>query len=149
DSEHPGASSPAASASITYQVLDALASNQEVWESTVLFITYDENDGFYDHVPPPRPPLSVTDEYVGDRPLGLGARVPMTVVSPWSVGGYVCSQVFDHTSMTQFLERWTGVRSEEISAWRRVLLRKSMLRVLESFHALPVVSGGAPKVAST
>ncbi|NGY60772.1 phospholipase C, phosphocholine-specific [Lentzea sp. NEAU-D13] len=121
DSEHPGASSPAASASITYQVLDALASNQDVWESTVLFITYDENDGFYDHVPPPRPPLSVTDEYVGDRPLGLGARVPMTVVSPWSVGGYVCSQVFDHTSMTQFLERWTGVRSEEISAWRRTV----------------------------
>ncbi|GLZ35936.1 phospholipase C, phosphocholine-specific [Lentzea sp. NBRC 105346] len=121
DSEHPGASSPAASASITYQVLDALASSPEVWESTVLFITYDENDGFFDHVPPPRPPAQHTDEWVGDRPLGLGARVPMTVVSPWSVGGYVCSQVFDHTSMTRFLERWLDVREPNVSAWRRAV----------------------------
>lgn len=121
DSEHPGASSPAASASITYQVLDALASSPEVWESTALFITYDENDGFFDHVPPPRPGAGVTDEYVGDRPLGLGTRVPMTVVSPWTVGGYVCSQVFDHTSMTRFLERWLDVREPNISTWRRTV----------------------------
>jgi phospholipase C len=119
DSEHPGASSPAASASITYQVLDALASNRDVWETTALFITYDENDGYFDHVPPPRPPVRVTDEYVGDRPIGLGLRVPMTVVSPWTVGGYVNSQVFDHTSMTRFLESWLGVREPNISGWRR------------------------------
>ncbi|HEV7907572.1 MAG TPA: phospholipase C, phosphocholine-specific [Pseudonocardiaceae bacterium] len=121
DSEHPGASSPAASASITYQVLDALASNPSVWESTALFITYDENDGYFDHVPPPRPPLRATDEYVGDRPTGLGLRVPMTVVSPWTVGGYVCSQVFDHTSMIRFVEAWLGVREPNISDWRRTV----------------------------
>ncbi|MEU7525443.1 phosphocholine-specific phospholipase C [Saccharothrix sp. NPDC042600] len=119
DSEHPGASSPAASASITYQVLDALASVPDVWDSTALFITYDENDGYFDHVPPPRPPLTERDEYVGDRPLGLGPRVPMTVVSPWTVGGYVCSEVFDHTSNTRFLERWLGVAEPNISTWRR------------------------------
>ncbi|MFI9816709.1 phosphocholine-specific phospholipase C [Saccharothrix variisporea] len=119
DSEHPGASSPAASASITYQVLDALASVPEVWDTTALFITYDENDGYFDHVPPPRPPLGVTDEYVGDRPLGLGPRVPMTVVSPWTAGGYVCSEIFDHTSNTRFLERWLDVAEPNISAWRR------------------------------
>jgi phospholipase C len=119
DSEHPGASSPAASASITYQVLDALAANQDVWEQTALFITYDENDGYFDHVPPPRPSVDVADEYVGDRPIGLGMRVPMTVVSPWTAGGYVNSQVFDHTSTTRFLERWLGVREPNISKWRR------------------------------
>lgn len=119
DSEHPGASSPAASASITYQVLDALASVPEVWDSTALFITYDENDGYFDHVPPPRPPVTESDEYVGDRPLGLGPRVPMTVVSPWTVGGYVCSEIFDHTSNTRFLERWLGVAEPNISTWRR------------------------------
>ncbi|GAA1297792.1 phosphocholine-specific phospholipase C [Saccharothrix xinjiangensis] len=118
-SEHPGASSPAAGASLTYQVLDALASVPEVWDTTALFITYDENDGYFDHVPPPRPPGRVADEHVGDRPLGLGPRVPMTVVSPWTVGGYVNSQVFDHTSTTRFLERWLGVPAPDVSAWRR------------------------------
>lgn len=119
DSEHPGASSPAASATITYQILDAIASNREVWDSTALFITFDENDGFFDHVPPPCPPDEVADEFYGGWPIGFGARVPMTVVSPWTVGGYVSSEVFDHTSVTRFLETWTGVRAPDISAWRR------------------------------
>ncbi|ONI90230.1 hypothetical protein ALI22I_12975 [Saccharothrix sp. ALI-22-I] len=124
DSEHPGASSPAASASLTYQVLDALASVPEVWDSTALFITYDENDGYFDHVRPPRsprPPREAADEHAGDLPLGLGPRVPMVVVSPWSVGGYVDSQVFDHSSTTRFLERWLGVSAPEISAWQRTV----------------------------
>jgi len=52
-------------------------------------------------------------------PIGLGPRVAMTVISPWSRGGWVNSQVFDHTSVLRFLERWTGVREDNISAWRR------------------------------
>ncbi|WP_331766830.1 phosphocholine-specific phospholipase C [Embleya sp. NBC_00896] len=121
DSEHPGASSPAASATITYQVLDAIASNREVWDSTVVLLTFDENDGFFDHVPTPRPPEEVTDEYFDGKPIGFGARVPMVVVSPWTVGGYVSSETFDHTSVTRFLETWTGVRAPDISNWRRTV----------------------------
>ncbi|MCP3801435.1 phospholipase C, phosphocholine-specific [Allokutzneria sp. A3M-2-11 16] len=121
DSEHPGASSPASSANLTYDVLDALASNVDVWSRTALFITYDENDGYFDHVAPPRPPESVTDEYFDGKPIGFGPRVPMTVVSPWTVGGFVCSQTFDHTSMIRFVERWLGVREPNISAWRRTV----------------------------
>nr|WP_202512969.1 phospholipase C, phosphocholine-specific [Streptomyces sp. SID3343] len=121
DSEHPSASSPAASASITYQVLDAIASNREVWDSTVVLLTFDENDGFFDHVPAPRPPEEVTDEYFDGKPIGFGARVPMMVVSPWTVGGYVSSETFDHTSITRFLETWTGVRAPDISTWRRTV----------------------------
>jgi phospholipase C len=45
--------------------------------------------------------------------------VPAIVVSPWSRGGYVCSQIFDHTSVIRFLEKWTGVQEPNISAWRR------------------------------
>jgi phospholipase C len=45
----------------------------------------------------------------------------MTVISPWSRGGWVCSEVFDHTSVIQFLERWTGVAEPNISAWRRAV----------------------------
>lgn len=121
DCEHPMTSSPASSATLVYRVLDALASDPETWSKTVVFLNFDENDGYYDHVPPPLPPRGVTDEHVGDEPLGLGPRVPMTVVSPWTVGGYVCSQVFDHTSVTQFLEKRFGFVQPEISPWRRTV----------------------------
>ncbi|MBA2948361.1 phosphocholine-specific phospholipase C [Streptomyces himalayensis] len=119
DSEHPSVSSPIHSASIVYKVLDALASHPEVWRETVVFLNYDENDGFFDHVPPPAPPVDDPDERWEGQPTGLGVRVPMLVISPWTVGGFVCSQVFDHTSVVQFLEKWTGVQEPNISPWRR------------------------------
>ncbi|MFF8424066.1 phosphocholine-specific phospholipase C [Streptomyces sp. NPDC016566] len=118
------------------QVLDALTSNPEVWGRTALFITYDENDGFFDHVIPPFPPASAAqglstvdpslDLYKGDighpaGPYGLGQRVPMLVVSPWSKGGYVCSETFDHTSVIRFIERRFGVQEPNISPWRRAV----------------------------
>ncbi|WP_406259952.1 phosphocholine-specific phospholipase C [Streptomyces nigra] len=118
------------------RVLDALTSNPEVWSRTALFITYDENDGFFDHVVPPLPPrdasrgrstVDVTlDLYPGDAtrtagPYGLGPRVPMLVVSPWSRGGYVCSETFDHTSILRFMERRFGVEEPQISPWRRAV----------------------------
>lgn len=115
DSEHPGESSPVASASLVYKVLDALGAHPDVWRHTVVLINYDENDGFFDHVPPPVPPADVADEHWQGLPTGLGMRVPMLVVSPWSVGGHVCSQVFDHTSVLRFLEKWTGVDAPDIT----------------------------------
>ncbi|WP_329036019.1 phospholipase C, phosphocholine-specific [Streptomyces sp. NBC_01725] len=121
DSEHPGASSPVASAGLVHQVLDALGSHPEVWRHTVVLINYDENDGFFDHVPPPVPPVDDPDERWEGRPTGLGIRVPLLVVSPWTVGGYVCSQVFDHTSVVRFLETWTGVKEPNITPWRRAV----------------------------
>ncbi|RCG20167.1 phospholipase C, phosphocholine-specific [Sphaerisporangium album] len=121
DSEHPSASSPAQSAVITYDILDAIASNPDVWRSTVLFLTFDENDGFYDHVPPPLPPADRVEDFYDGHPIGLGMRVPMTIVSPWTVGGYVCSQTFDHSSTVRFLETWLGVRFPDITPWRRTV----------------------------
>ncbi|MFC7310391.1 phosphocholine-specific phospholipase C [Streptomyces monticola] len=121
DSEHPSGSSPIQSATLVYKVLDALASHPDVWRHTVVFINYDENDGFFDHVPPPVPPADVTDEHWKGVPTGLGIRVPMLVVSPWTVGGYVSSELFDHTSVVRFLEKWTGVREPNIGAWRRTV----------------------------
>lgn len=118
------------------QVLDALTSNPEVWAKTALFVTYDENDGFFDHVVPPLPPKSAAqgkstvdvslDLYPGDSkrpagPYGLGPRVPMLVVSPWSKGGYVCSETLDHTSLVRFMERRFGVKEPNISPWRRAV----------------------------
>ncbi|MFE7591433.1 alkaline phosphatase family protein [Kitasatospora sp. NPDC057512] len=121
DSEHPGNSSPGFGQQIVYQVLDAIASKPEVWDSTVVLISYDENGGLFDHVLPPVPAGQWVDELVGKLPIGLGVRVPMIAVSPWTVGGYVNSQVFDHTSQVRFLENWLGVHQPAISRWRRTV----------------------------
>ncbi len=117
-SEHPSGA-PAAGADMINQVLEALTADPAVWASTVMFVNYDENDGFFDHAIPPMPPAGTADEFVSGLPIGLGVRVPMTVVSPWSRGGHVCSQVYDHTSVIRFVETWTGVHEPNISAWRR------------------------------
>ncbi|MFI6864709.1 phosphocholine-specific phospholipase C [Streptomyces sp. NPDC050421] len=121
DSEHPSVSSPIHSATIVYKVLDALGKHPDVWRHTAVIINYDENDGFFDHVPPPVASPEVTEEQWEGKPTGLGMRVPMLVVSPWTIGGYVCSEVFDHTSVIRFLERWTGVKEPNIGDWRRTV----------------------------
>lgn len=149
-SEHPGPSSPAQGADYMARVIDALTANPAVWARTVLFINFDENDGFFDHAPPPAPPspdpdaaggfagastVSTAGEYhrlpapgaEGDtaefrgRPYGLGPRVPMYILSPWSRGGWVHSEVADHTSVIRFLERRFGVMEPNISPWRRAV----------------------------
>ncbi|MCE4553640.1 phosphocholine-specific phospholipase C [Roseateles cellulosilyticus] len=151
-SEHPGPSSPAQGADYTARVLEALTANPEVWASTVLLVNFDENDGFFDHVPPPAAPSVVrwsddpaqrqlagasTVDTSGEYhevenplspapdtlhwPYGLGPRVPMYVVSPFSKGGWVNSQVFDHTSVLRFLEQRFGVMEPNISPWRRAV----------------------------
>lgn len=124
------------------EAMDILTKNPEVWKKTIFILTYDENDGYFDHIPPfvaPRPDVpnsgkvskgleGWTDyEFKKDSPIGLGYRVPMLVASPWSKGGYVNSQVFDHTStlmfMENFLSRKTGkkLKCNQISEWRRAV----------------------------
>jgi phospholipase C len=111
------------------RVLDALTANPDVWSKTVLLVMYDENDGFFDHVPPPVPPLSADEGlstvpvagevHLDGRPFGLGMRVPFIAISPWSRGGFVNSEVFDHTSVIRFLETRFGVHEPNITPWRR------------------------------
>jgi phospholipase C len=148
-SEHPGPSSPAQGAAYTAAVLDALTSDPAVWARTALLVMFDENDGFFDHVPPPAPPSRAADGSLrggstvdlagehhlvpsqGDaaidkpdfrgRAYGLGPRVPLYVVSPWSRGGWVNSETFDHTSVIRFLEARFGIRETNISPWRRAV----------------------------
>jgi phospholipase C len=124
------------------QILDALTSNPEVWSKTVFLIMFDENDGFFDHVVPPLPAndpaaggstVSTAEEFYTAAqavtnsdsftpgPYGLGPRVPFLAVSPWSRGGWVCSEVFDHTSIIRFIERRFGVNEPHISDWRRAV----------------------------
>lgn len=150
-SDHPG--SAWFGAWYLSETLDILTKNPEVWKKTVFILTYDENDGYFDHVPPfvapdPRRPdtgcvssgIDASLEYVTleqdrqwhpfqarESSIGLGYRVPMVIASPWSRGGAVCSQVFDHTSVLQFMEKvlshQTGKRVHEpnINRWRRAV----------------------------
>jgi phospholipase C len=124
------------------QILDILTSNPEVWSKTILFINWDENDGGFDHMVPPTPPQSaatglstvdVTSELYSDNgsgfvsgPIGMGARVPLLAISPWSKGGYVNSQIFDHTSLIRFIEQrfgpeHPGLTEPNITEWRRAV----------------------------
>jgi len=124
-SEHPLAN-PEHGAHYTQRVIRALRSNPEIWNHTLLILTFDENDGYFDHVLPPRPEPGTPGEFAGDNPLGYGARVPMTLISPWTRGGWVSSETTDHTSIIQFLEKWTAflgkpARSSMISDWRRTV----------------------------
>jgi phospholipase C len=130
EAEHPQFSSPQAGQTGARQVVEALVSNPELWRKTALFITWDENGGFFDHVAPPTPPKGTKGEYLtvsklpqaagGIRgPIGLGFRVPMLVVSPFSRGGLVCSDTFDHTSTLRFLETRFRVPVPNLSRWRR------------------------------
>jgi phospholipase C len=153
-SDHPSA--PWYGAWYVSEVLDILTHNPEVWKKTIFILAYDENDGYFDHVPPftaahpHRQDTGKVSEGIDTRvdyvtleqeqerkdfpepfgrecSIGLGFRVPLVVASPWSRGGWVNSQVFDHTSTLQFLEKFlshkTGhtVREPNISDWRRLV----------------------------
>jgi len=132
-SDHPSA--PWYGAWYVSETLDILTKNPEVWKKTIFILNYDENDGFFDHIPPyvaPNPKdittgktsknidssdefvtleeevekKGVTEEWARESPVGLGYRVPLIVASPWSRGGWVNSELCDITSTLMFLEKF-------------------------------------------
>ena len=170
-SDHPGA--PWYGAWYVSEVMDILTQNPAVWKKTIFILCYDENDGYFDHQPPfvapdPTRPetglvsagidagleyvtraqdlLHTTEQEARGGPIGLGYRVPLLIASPWSRGGYVNSQVFDHTSVLQFMEKFlrhkTGAKIEEtnISAWRRAVCG-DLSSVFRPYHG---EKGGLP-----
>ncbi|WP_405019683.1 phospholipase C, phosphocholine-specific [Kitasatospora sp. NBC_00070] len=119
-SEHPAAN-PNYGAHWVNTALQSLMANPEVWKHTAYLVMYDENDGYFDHMVPPTPEPGTANEFTQGRAIGFGNRVPLWVASPWSRGGWVNSQVFDHTSVLRLLEVVTGVQEPNISAWRRAV----------------------------
>ncbi len=123
------------------EILDILTKNPEIWKNTIFLLTYDENDGYFDHIPPFVPPaagdsttgavsegIDTTPEFDHKGlPIGLGYRVPLIIASPWTRGGNVCSEVFDLTSVLRFLEVFlegkskTPIKETNISEWRRTI----------------------------
>jgi hypothetical protein len=75
------------------QMVSALMNGPQ-WNSTAIFITYDDCGCFYDHVPPPS---------------GLGIRVPMVIVSPFAKAGFTDSRVASFSSMLSYVEHTFGL----------------------------------------
>jgi phospholipase C len=166
-SEHPPGI-PAAGAQFLASKLEALAANEDLWNSTVFVLNYDENDGFFDHVVPPTPdPKEYPEEFVtlaspagtpgGGLPIGAGFRVPCFVISPWSVGGRIFSEVSDHTSCLQLIEAVTAagglsakgaVTFPGPSRWRRATM-SNLTRALQPVTAQPAPSSNEFDPATT
>src|SRR5246500_2936317 len=132
-SDHP-ASTSIFGENILSLIVNALMLNPALWAKTVLLVNYDENGGFFDHVAPVTAPPGTGGEYVTapavpdppgvgspaiTGPIGLGFRVPLLIISPFSRGGFVSSDLFDHTSVLRFLETRFGAEVPNLSAWRR------------------------------
>jgi phospholipase C len=165
DSEHPPAPSLFGENTLS-GILSALTANSAQWAKTVLFWTYDENGGFFDHVSPITAPPGTPGEYVtapavpdptivGNPPIlgpiGLGFRVPMLILSPFSRGGFVSSDLFDHTSVLQFLEARFGAEVPNLSAWRRATVGDltSALNFSAPDRSLPNLPATYPAIQRT
>ncbi len=176
--EHPSGSSPIQGGWYMQEILDALTANPDVWSKTVFLVNFDENDGYFDHVPSPsapslnpdgtaagkatlpkseiaferfthpKPPGSTAQPTPDKRVYGPGPRVPMLVISPWSRGGWVNSQVFDHTSVLRFLEQRFSVQEPNISQYRRSVcgdLTSAFNFSNPNNEALPTMNGSSSK----
>ena len=165
DSDHPPAPSLFGE-NVLSVIINALTGVPALWAKTALFAAYDENGGFFDHVPPVTAPAGTADEYitapavpdptvVGNPPIlgpiGLGFRVPMLVISPFSRGGFVSSALFDHTSVLRFLETRFGAEVPNLSAWRRATVGDltsafNFSKPDQSIPALPSTLPALPQV---
>lgn len=95
-SEHPPFS-VCAGENWTVQQLNAVMQGPD-WNSTVVFLTWDDFGGFYDHVPPP----------VVDR-FGFGPRVPLLIISPWVKKGHISHTTLEFSSLLKFVETRFGM----------------------------------------
>jgi phospholipase C len=157
----------------TAQVAAALMKSQ-LWSKSAMILTYDENGGFFDHVPPPTPPPGTPGEFLdvskmsarakteagpfAASPIGLGFRVPTLVISPFSrnptpTGGpMVCSDRFDHTSLLKLCERIFGaeIPSRDVNARRPGLSpwRRDPKNIGDLSSAFNFAAGPLPAVPS-
>ena len=164
-SEHPPAPAVLGEAELA-EILATLMANPTVWAKTAVFVTYDENGGFFDHVAPTTPPPGTAGEFVTvaavpdsstsggiNGPIGLGFRVPMLIISPFSRGGFVSSGLFDHTSILRFLETRFGAEVPNLSTWRRNTVGDltsafNFTKVDTSIPNLPSVTGAVASIVA-
>jgi phospholipase C len=96
-SEHPPNSVHDGEAYVT-SVINAVMQSQ-YWNDAVIFLSWDDWGGFYDHVVPP-----VVDTIGGNKVIGYGLRVPGLVISPWVKGGTIDHQTMSFDAYNRFIE---------------------------------------------
>jgi phospholipase C len=103
DDDHPSYSDSNLSESMAARVINAIASNPEIWAHSAIIMTYDESDGFYDHVPP-----RILSYGPDKLPLSRGVRVPLIVISPFAHASAVSHAEGDHNSVIQTINAIFG-----------------------------------------
>jgi len=125
---------------------EAISCNPKKWERTVFVVYYDEHGGFYDHVAPPKIGYKAGDGFQFEN---MGPRIPAIISSPLVKSGSVCHELFDHTSVLQFLaEKFTpGQDYSESVKERRLAGVKSISVALNNNIPWPAPPPPADKIS--
>ena len=99
NSDHGGDSKLPYGPAWVASIVDAVG-NSQFWNSTAIFVVWDDFGGYYDHVAPLR------EDY-----MGLGGRVPLLVISPYAKHGYVSHVQHEFGSILRFIEETFGLPS--------------------------------------
>lgn len=98
DDDHPAYSDSHIAESLVAKTIDAIARSR-YWNDSAIIITWDDSEGFYDHVPPPQ-----FEECPDKHPCGDGPRVPLILISPYAKSGAIVKDVGDHASFVKFVD---------------------------------------------
>ena len=104
DDDHPGYTDRQLSEAMAARVINAIASNPKLWQQSAIIITYDESDGFYDHVPP-----RILSYGPDGLPLSRGVRVPLLLISPYARTHAVSHIEGDHNSVIETINTIFGL----------------------------------------
>jgi phospholipase C len=97
--DHPGYSDGQIAEALLADSVNAIA-NSKYWKNSAIIITYDETDGYYDHVPES---IRVNDPY--GAPLEGGPRIPTIVISPFASVHGISSKYSEHSSIIKFIDK--------------------------------------------
>ncbi len=104
DDDHPAYSDRQLTEAMAARVINAVAANPEIWKQCAIIITYDESDGFYDHVPP-----RILSYGPDSLPLSRGVRVPLILISPYARTHAVSHVEGDHNSIIETINDIFGL----------------------------------------
>jgi len=101
--DHPAYSDQQISEAFAARAIDDIA-NSPYWSQSAIIITYDETDGFYDHVPPER-----RSNFSDGSILAAGPRIPTIVISPYAASGKISHRYSEHGSVIKFINELKGL----------------------------------------
>jgi len=101
--DHPGYSDQQISEAFAARAINDIA-NSPYWSQSAIIITYDETDGFYDHVSPKR-----RNTFGDGSPLAAGPRIPTLVISPYAAAGKISHRYSEHGSVIKFINELKGL----------------------------------------